>query len=120
MPPDQNIMATVLSFFKSTDEKLDKIFEKQDKIKDDVSEIKTELAVLKSTSINKEECEKKHNDCIVRLKATEISNKQEPKPVAKPFWLAELSYSQIIAWCLGLAAILGVLMGTAKVTELLK
>ena len=120
MLPDQNIMATVLSFFKSTDEKLDKIFEKQDKIKDDVSEIKTELAVLKSTSINKEECDKKHNDCIVRLKATEISSKPEPKPVAKPFWLAELSYSQIIAWCLGLAAILGVLMGTAKVTELLK
>ena len=116
MPEDSNIMASVLAFFKGVDDKLDKLAGKQDTIKDDVADIKTQIAILKETSVTTRDCEDKHSACILKITKAEMAE----KPRDKPFWIKELTWQQTIAWCCGIALILLVLMGAAKVIDVFR
>ena len=116
LPPNQwpnlDPLTYVIGFIKDIAEKLDGI-------KEDISGIKSDMAVIKATTVTKEVCSKNHEGCLAHNYAENVAHPKSEDD-NKSFWLKELSASQITAWCLGFAAILGVLIGSARVIELLR
>ena len=106
----QSMMPYITGMFKTFGDKLDKLLE-------DMSEMKTKMAVMETTRVNRDDCERKHGECIAKIAAEEKASvvvRQEPH------WFFTLSFTQYLGMGLGVSAILAVLMGALNFETIIK
>jgi len=104
----QSMMPYITGMFKTFGDKLDRLLK-------DMSKMKTKMAVMETTRVNRDDCERKHGECLARL----AIDKEEHVEAKAPFFYS-LTFTQYVGIGLGISAILAVLMGALNFETIVK